>query len=75
MSFSDDLFAESVFLMFALINSVFKAVNVMQSRAKFIELLDMVQKDKWNKLRDSDEANIRAKYSKIVRFVCINNIV
>ncbi|XP_058802749.1 odorant receptor 49b-like [Phymastichus coffea] len=71
MPMTDDLFAENVFLMFALINACFKAINVLSSRALFIEMITMIQHKRWLKLRNSEEEDIQDKYSKTIRKISI----
>lgn len=69
MPVTNDTFAENVFLMFALINAVFKATNMLLSRERFLKMLLMAQDDRWHNLRDPEEVEIRDRYSKTIRFV------
>ncbi|KAL7294081.1 hypothetical protein TKK_0012116 [Trichogramma kaykai] len=71
MSFNDDLFAENVFLMFALINATSKAANVLLFRGRFIALLNMVANERWSKLWSDEELEIRAKCDKTIRKISV----
>ena len=68
MPITDDLFAENVFLMFALLNATFKALNILLSRRKFLKMLDMVEENRWSNLRDEEEIKIQNGYSAIIRY-------
>ena len=69
MPVNDDLFAENVFMMFALLNAIFKASNVLLSRERIINMLNMIQDERWCKLRNDEEIEIQNRYSKTIRFV------
>lgn len=69
MSFLDEHFAETVFLMFALFNANFKAINVLLSRSRFLKLLELLQEDRWSKPRNSQEMEIQQKYNQTTRFI------
>ncbi|NP_001164458.1 odorant receptor 98 [Nasonia vitripennis] len=71
MSATDDLFADNVFLMFALINSVFKATNVLLSRRRFIKMLEIVQDTRWRDLRNDEEIEIQDRYRKTIRKISV----
>jgi hypothetical protein len=71
MPISEDVFSENVFLMFAMINAIFKAVNLLISRGRFIQMLKMIQNKRWQKLRNPQEIEIRDRYSQTIRFVPI----
>lgn len=72
MPTNDDLFAENVFLMFALINSCFKATNVLASRDLFIRMMKMNLDKRWQKLRDDKEQAIQDGFDKTIRFETLN---
>ncbi|KAJ8679832.1 hypothetical protein QAD02_015619 [Eretmocerus hayati] len=60
--FTHELFAETVFLMFALFNATFKATNILISRKRFLLMLDMLQEDNWRELNNTEEIRIQEKY-------------
>ncbi|XP_011503364.1 PREDICTED: odorant receptor Or1-like [Ceratosolen solmsi marchali] len=71
MPMTEDVFAENIFLMFALINAIFKAINLLISRGRFIKLLNMIQNKRWQNLRNAQEIEIREKYNKTIRKISI----
>lgn len=67
MPTSAPTFLENVFLMFALINANFKAINLIASRRSLIELLDITQEDSWRISKTEEEKKVRDSYNKTIR--------
>ena len=67
MPTSAPTFLENVFLMFALINANFKAINLIASRDSIIEMLDITQEDSWKISKTEEEKKVRDSYNKTIR--------
>lgn len=58
-----------VFMMFALCNANFKAINILLFRNHFLKLLDILRQPRWSEPRNPAEVEIQQKYSRTTRYM------